>query len=124
MRVSTRGDHLDLSEALGVAEDLRVSHRDDIGWRLEVLRKDDHLAQLLLDLIVSQIHPVDPVQHLDHPSHRVVESQIDRRDDLHALFDQRQRRANRHIRSARLSQLLEGRAHDALGFLRHQAQQL
>ena len=112
---------LHLREALGLAEDVRVGHRDHVERAFEVLARRQFLAGVFLQTLVVEVHAVEAVQDAQHARHRVVEACVDRREDDHALLELGKRRADGRVGVA-VGDVLKRRADDVLARVDEEAE--
>ena len=121
-RRATLCNGLDLSKALRLAEDVRVGHRHHIERAFEVLTRGQLLADLVLDVLVVEVHRVEAVQDGEQLSHAVVHARMDGAEHDHALLELSQRCANRRVRVA-VGDVFHRRADDALAGVDQEAEQ-
>ena len=114
---------LHLRKALRLAEDVGVADGHHVHRTLEVLAGGQLFADLLLRVLVVEVHAVEPVQDAEHARHCGVQSGVDRAEHDHALLEVGERRAHRRVRVA-VRHVLEGRADDALTRVHEEAEQL
>ena len=114
---------LHLRKALALAEDRGVGHRHNVHRAFEVCARGQHLADLVLDVAVVEIHRVEAVQDAQRARHCRMQTCVDRREDGHALLDQCKCRANRRVRVL-VGEVVHRRADNALACLDHKAEQL
>ena len=114
---------LHLSEALRLAEDVRVADGHHVERALEVGARGQLLADLGVHVLVVEVHGVEPVQDAQQLGHAVVQARVDGAEDDHALLDLGERGADRRVRVA-VRDVIDRGADDALARVDEEAEQL
>ena len=93
---------------------MRVRHRDHVGIAVKIFALDVQLLDDVALVHLVEIPAVDTLQDLEHAGLRIVQSGVNRGEDLRALLDQCLRSTDRHV-VASVRDLLFGGGHHAFG---------